>query len=293
MKPNLINRFLMALLCLSMISPSFTAQASALSAEDAAQVEIFDENVSEGISLERLQNSIDIVRAGATSEEELEVIESIQQEVNELKAENSSEKPRKQTKIGKLASKIGLALNRGVMKAFTPFMYGAAYLTGRFEKKKRMNDQTDSKLMNVIAKIGNALRSHGETAAAEITDRILRGDKVSSREIDLLVTAFPKLDIKVWEGIAGAVGFGIAAGTTIKILTLAGFGAASTLYGITVLGWYSSTLPCMFSELSEDSNQNLVKYCEQQLEDSYTIIMKSRIRGYLRGIKDRNASERN
>ena len=288
----MMNRFLMALLCLSLISPSFVAHAEALSAEEASQVEVFEQGVSEGISLERLQTSIDIVRAGAT-EEEMAVIDSIQDEVNELKAEHSDAKPKKQTKIGKLASKVGLALNRGVMKAMTPFFYGTAYLTGRLEKKKRLNDQTDSKIMNIIAKIGNALRSKGESAAAEITDRILRGDKVTSAEIDLLVTAFPKLDIKVWEGIASVAGFGVAAGVTVKILTLAGFGAASTLYGITLLGWYSSTLPCMLSDLSEDSNQNLVKYCEQQLEDSYTIIMKSRIRGYLRGIRDRNAAEQN
>lgn len=288
----MMNRLLMALLCLSLLTPSFQAHAEVMGAEDAVLVESFEQQVSESISLERLQNSIDIVRAEATSEEEIEVIDSIQNEVNELKAEHSGEKPKKQTKIGRLASKIGLALNRGMMKAMTPFFYGTAYLSGRFEKKKRLNDQTDSKMINLIARIGNALRSKGEIAAAEITDRILRGDKVSMAEIDLLVTAFPKLDVKTWEGIASVVGFGVAAGTTVKILTLAGFGAASTLYAVTLLGWYSSTVPCMFSDLSENPNANLVKYCDQQLEDSYTIIMKSRIRGYLRGIKDRNNAER-
>jgi len=288
----MMNRFLMALLCLSLITPSFQAHAEAMSAEDAVLVETFEQQVSDSVSLERLQNSIDIVRAEASSEEELEVIESIQNEVNELKADHSGEKPRKQTKIGKLASKIGLALNRGMMKAMTPFIYGTAYLSGRFEKKKRLNDQTDSKLLNAIARIGNALRSKGEIAAAEITDRIIRGDKVSMAEIDLLVTAFPKLDIQVWEGVASIVGFSVAAGTTVKILTLAGFGAATGIYAVTVLGWYTSTLPCMFSDLSDNPNANLVKYCDQQLEDSYTIIMKSRIRGYVRGIKDRNNAEK-
>jgi hypothetical protein len=228
----------------------------------------------------------------SVSKTEIEVIDSIQNEVNELKAEHTSEKPKKQTKIGKLASKIGLALNRGMMKAMTPFIYGTAYLSGRFEKKKRLNDQTDSKMLNLLARIGNALRNQGEIAAAEITDRILRGDKVSMNEIDLLVTAFPKLDIKTWEGIGAVVGFGVAAGTTVKILTLAGFGAASTLYGVTLLGWYSTMVPCLISDMSENPNANLVKYCDQHLEDSYTIIMKSRIRGYLRGIKDRNNAER-
>jgi len=288
----MMNRLLMALLCLSLITPSFQAHAEAMSAEDAVLVETFEQQVSDSVSLERLQNSIDIVRAEASSEEELEVIESIQNEVNELKADHSGEKPRKQTKIGKLASKIGLALNRGMMKAMTPFIYGTAYLSGRFEKKKRLNDQTDSKLLNAIARIGNALRSKGEIAAAEITDRIIRGDKVSMAEIDLLVTAFPKLDIQVWEGVASIVGFSVAAGTTVKILTLAGFGAATGIYAVTVLGWYTSTLPCMFSDLSDNPNANLVKYCDQQLEDSYTIIMKSRIRGYVRGIKDRNNAEK-
>lgn len=286
----MLNRFVLALLCLSLITPSFSAHAEAMSAEEASQVELFEQNVSESISIERLQTSIDIVRAGA-SEEELPVIQSIQAEVDAMKAEHSDGKPKKQTKIGKLASKIGLALNRGVMKAFSPFVYGASYLSGRFEKKNRLNDQTDSKLMNLIARIGNALRSKGEIAAAEITDRILRGDRVSQTEIELLVSAFPKLDMKLWEGIAAGVGFGVAAGTAVKILTLAGFGAASTLFGVTALAWYSSYLPCALSDLGDDANPNLVKYCDQQMEDTYTITMKSRIRGYLRGIRDRNAAE--
>ncbi len=254
-----------------------------MTAVESIQSELIENNAPESLTLEQIQKSIEIVRSNAT-EEELKVIDSIQDEIDQIKP---------QKKIGKIAAKIALAINRGLFKSMTPFIYGSAYLTGRLEKKNRFNDQTGNNLINLLAKIGNVLRNKGEAAAAEIADRIVRGENVTADEIILLTSTFPKLDMNAIEGITTMLTYGTSVSVGIRILTAAGLTSASPLVGVYFLTWYVSYIPCMIESSLDNPGEKLKAFCEKQLDDSITIYMKARIRGYLRGIQDRNDAELN
>ena len=278
-----MNRFVLSLFCLTLIGPSIGNVAHATNSVESIQAELIERNTNETLTIEQIQKGIDFVRANAT-EEEIKVLDSIQDEVDQIK-------PKK--KIGKIAAKIGLALNRALFKSMTPFIYGSAYVKGRLEKKNRFNDQTDNKLINLLSKIGNILRNKGEIAASEIADRIVRGENVTGDEIYLLTSTFPKLDMNAIEGIATMITYGTSISVGIKVLTAAGLSFASPLLAVSFLTWYVSIIPCMVSDSIENPSEGLKSFCDQQLEDSYTIYMKARIRGYLRGIRDRNNAESN
>ena len=288
------NKFLLAVLCISFLSPSLNSFADQsienMSLEEAAQVEQIEQSLSDSMTLEKLQMGIDTVRESASAEE-LPALDSFQIELNSLKAELAAPSERKQTKIGKLATKVGLALNRGLIGAARPFIFGAGYLSGRFQSRKHLNENGNNKIINLMAHLANRLKDKGEAQAAALADRIVRGDKLNSAEIELLVAAFPKLDMQDWEPVAAGTGLLISVNVGSKILTAAGLGAVSGgLLLVAEAGIVASWVPCLIAQTSENPNENTVKYCDQMKEEGYSKIMTSRIRGYLRGVRDRNAS---
>ena len=143
-------------------------------------------------------------------------------------------------------------------------------------------------MLNLIARIGNVLKDKGEEAAAILADRIVRGERISSQELNLLIEALPKLDLRDWEIVTAGVADGVALSVGLNVLTAAGLGAVSNLIAVGgSLGFVGSLVPCMLSEAAIERNPNLSNYCGELLEVSYDRILTSRIRGYLRGVVDR------
>ena len=240
------------------------------------------------IDLERIQYGIDVVRETATAEE-LPALDALQAQVDLARSGESPDR-QSQTWIGRVASKAGIGINRAVMAVYRPFVYATAYLIGRYEKPKRLDTQSDNPFRNALGRIVNRLRDLGESVAAEIGDRALRGEPLSRAEIELLVGKFPALEPRDWEFVGSLGGMAVGIGVTAKVLRAAGIANLGPVILAGEVAYLSAVAPCFINDLSKhpSTNPNFLGYCDQLMNDTYTLKMTSRIRGYLRGVKDRS-----
>ena len=257
------------------------------SVETGLSDQALEAELSQSIDLDRIQHAVDVVRENATAEE-LKEIDLFQSELNQIKAEQA-EPGRKQTKAGRLFSRLGLAVNRVMVTTMRPFIYGSAYLTARLERKKHLSEDSGNPVMDFFSKLANRLKDAGEAQAAALADRIVRGDQLNATEIQLLVEAFPRLDVRVWELFGTEFGVMVSTSVVDKIFLVAGLGTpVSSLYAVGVFAWFGAIIPCLGGDGSDFANSNRQAYCEELVNYSYSRFMTSRIRGYLRGVQDRN-----
>jgi hypothetical protein len=238
--------------------------------------------------LERMQYGIDVVRETATAEE-IRVLDVLQAELDAVRSGQPLD-PGEQSRVGRMASKAGIAVNRGALAVYRPFVFATAYLVGRFEKPKRLDTQSRNPLRNALGRIVNRLRDIGESVAAEIGERAIRGEPLSRAEIELLVGRFPALEPRDWEFIGSMGGMLVGISVTAKVLRFAGIAHLGPVIIAGEVAYVSAVAPCFINDLSKhpNTNPNFLNYCDRLLDDTYTRTMTSRIRGYLRGVKDRN-----
>ena len=280
-------------LCLAlMMSFSFIPSARALTSVETTAVQSLEASLSDPETLERLDQAIQVVRETATPEEKV-ILDSLKEGITEIKAE-SAIGTRKQTKIGKLASKIGIGINRLVAKSMRPFVWGAGYLSGRYGKHHEFQEDGSNSVLNFFGRLANRFKALGNDAIASLLDRMSKGDQLTAAEVELIIAAMPELDVKDWEGLSAGVADGISVGIAVdvtgKVLAVAGLGA---LPGIAftgfAIGFYGSLIPCM-ADKALDRNENLARYCEGIYSQYMTIVVPARMKGYLRGIHDWNSS---
>lgn len=257
------------------------------SVETGLSDQALEAELSQAIDLDRIQHAVNVVRETATAEE-LKQIDLFQSELNQIKAEQA-EPGRKQTKAGRLFSRLGLAVNRVMVTTLRPFIYGSAYLTARLERKKHLSEDSGNPVKDFFSKLANRLKDAGEAQAAALADRIVRGDQLNATEIQLLVEAFPRLDARVWELFGTEFGVIVSTSVVDKIFLVAGLGTpVSSLYTVGVFAWFGAVIPCLGGDGSDYANPNRQAYCEELVNYGYSRFMTSRIRGYLRGVQDRN-----
>jgi len=282
----------LALYSVLLMSFSFSPTARALTASEATAVQSLEMSLSDPETLERLEKAIQIVSETATPEEKV-ILDSLKEGVKEIKAEPASG-ARKQTKIGKLASKIGIGINRLVAKSLSPFVWGAGYLSGRYGKHHEFQETGDNAVLNFFGRLANRFKALGNDAIAALLERMSRGDHLTAAEVELIIEAMPELDVKDWEGVSAAVADGVSVGIALdvtgKVLAVPGLGA---LPGVAftgfVVGFYGSLIPCL-SDKAIQKNENLARYCEGIYTQYMTITVPARMKGYLRGIHDWNSS---
>lgn len=247
---------------------------------------------SDPLDLERIAYGISVVRQTATPEE-LPVLDALEVEIQRAREGQAIDRD-EQTLIGRIASKAGIAVNRAAVTVYRPFVYATAYLVGRFERPKRADTNTQNPLRNALGRIVNRLRDIGESVAADIGERALRGEPLSRAEIELLVGKFPALEPRDWEFVGSLGGMFIGISVTTKVLRAAGIANLGPLVLAGEVAYVSAVLPCFINDLSKhpNTNPNFLNYCDRLMDDTYTLKMTSRIRGYLRGVKDRNRHHR-
>jgi|GEM_PF-5756740 len=269
---------------------SFVPSARALEAAETAAIRQLEEQLADSATVDRLQQAVDTVRETATTEEKV-VLDSIESGLLELKASPVAGE-RKQTRIGKIASKIGIGVNRLFAKSLQPFVWGAGYLTGRFGKHKEFDEEGGSAVSNLLGRIANRFKARGNELIAELIERLSKGGNLTSAEIELIVEAMPDLDLKEWEAITAAVAdgvsIGVAVSVTAKVFAVAGLGGLpGAAFGVLAISWYASFLPCIDFDAIE-RNPNLARYCDAIGDQYQTIVVPGRMKGYLRGVRDWN-----
>lgn len=273
---------------------SFVFALVLVSCGGSARAESAESFTWDADALERLEYGIRQVRETATPEE-LPVLDALQAQVDfERSGMGPAQASGDQTMIGRAASRAGIAVNRAALAVYRPFVYATAYLVGRFEKPKRYDTQTQNPIRNALGRIVNRLRDIGESVAAEIGDRALRGEPLSRAEIELLVARFPALEPRDWEFIGSLGGMLVGISVTSKVLKAAGLVGIGSVVLAGEVAYVSAVAPCFINDLSKNpsTNPNFIRYCDRLLDDTYTRTMTSRIRGYLRGVKARNHRHR-
>lgn len=242
------------------------------------------------LALEQMQYGIDVVRQTATSEE-LPVLDALQAQIEYARSGSKDAFGHKdQTWIGKAASKAGIAVNRGALTVYRPFVYATGYLVGRFEKPRRLDTNGQNPLRNALGRIVNRLRDVGEAVAADVGERALRGEPLSRAEIELLVGKFPALEPRDWEFVGSLGGMFVGISVVSKVVRAAGIAHLGPIIIAGEVAYVSAVAPCFINDLSKhpNTNSNFLNYCDRLLDDTYTRTMTSRIRGYLRGVKARH-----
>ncbi|NDG83888.1 MAG: hypothetical protein EBX52_02495 [Proteobacteria bacterium] len=290
---SLMKRSIITTLCLvPLFIFSFVPSARALEPAEVTAVQQLEEQLSDPATVDRLQQAVNTARETATADEKV-ILDSIEAGLTEIKA-TPVRGEHSQTRIGRIASKIGIGINRLVAKSLRPFVWGTGYLSGRFGKHREFDEDGDNALSNFLGRLANRFKARGNDAIAELIDRLSKGGNLTSAEVELIVAAMPELDLKEWEGItagvADGISVGIAVSITAKVFALAGLGGLpGAAFGIFAISWYASFLPCM-NEAGIERNPNLARYCEAIIDQYQTIVVPARIKGYLRGVHDWNRS---
>ncbi len=252
----------------------------------------FEEALSDGQSLSRIAEAIEVVDRTATPEEKI-VLESMREVVREFQADLVPPgKTKKKPGAGQFFAKLGLGIHRLTAKTVSPFFRATGFLTGRYEKNPEFDEDGGSGLSNYLARLANQFRMLQNEAVAVLLERLMEGDHLTALEVNLIIEAIPRLGMREWEPIAGIAGYHVSSVAVTAVLSnVLGVAGLAGLPWFVFHGYYigvfGATMPCAF-EKAQERHPALKKYCQDILEAYEMTIFPARIKGYVKGVNARN-----
>ncbi len=220
---------------------------------------------------------------------DLDVELKLPEKINQVERNELS---KQQTKLGKISTKFGIALNKVMVFTNKPFVNVSGFLHGFFDRKNKKNKSelmTELWLQNAIA----WAHSQNKDELINLLEKIINGRRLKRREIKKLITAVPEVGFQETDIASIMATWGMGKYLLPKLILRAI--SKSLAKGVTAplmlldLSSVMAMVPCAFEK--ESTNINLIEYCETIKDHLIVQFSNSRIRGYLRGKNTRRKFE--